>query len=343
MLASLSRYLRILYQVRDVRGRVARFGDRFDRMERADADDGDYDFTETVNDYYELCSGIMQFGWGESLHFAPLTREESLEDSVVRHQRLMIEKLELREGMVVVDVGCGVGGPMRRVIREGGTRVVGLNNNEQQLEQAKRRNIETGLDDMAEYIKCNFMDMSAIEANSFDAGYAIESTCHAPDKERAFAEIYRVLKPGALLWGQEMCMTEKFDPSDSRHRTIKDELKRGIALKEIATFSEVNRALEAAGFDVIEAANRDDREGQGIPWHRPMEGRSGTLGNAFRRTPLGRRAIFAGLRMAEVLRLFPNGSAAVVQLMDRTANAYVAGGKLGIFTPLYCFLARKPD
>ena len=98
MLASLSRYLRILYQVRDVRGRVARFGDRFDRMERADADDGDYDFTETVNDYYELCSGIMQFGWGESLHFAPLTREESLEDSVVRHQRLMIEEAGITRG-----------------------------------------------------------------------------------------------------------------------------------------------------------------------------------------------------------------------------------------------------
>ena len=29
--------------------------------------------------------------------------------------------------------------------------------------------------------------------------------------------------------------------------------------------------------------------------------------------------------------------------MDRTANAYVAGGRTGTFTPLYCFVARKPD
>ena len=95
MLANLSRSLWSLYQVRDVKGRVARFGDRFDRMRRDDANNSDYDFTETVNDYYDLCSGIMQFGWGESLHFAPLTREESLEESLVRHQRLMIEKLEI--------------------------------------------------------------------------------------------------------------------------------------------------------------------------------------------------------------------------------------------------------
>ena len=190
---------------------------------------------------------------------------------------------------------------MRRVARECGTKIVCINNNEQQLEKAKRRNIETGLDDLAEYIKCDFMDMSAIEANSFDAGYAIESTCHAPDKERAFAEIYRVLKPGALLWGQEMCMTEKFDPDDSLHRTIKEELKLGIALKEIATFSEVDHALESAGYEVIEAADRDDREGQGMPWYLPMESQSGTLRNAFRRTPLGRKAIFASLRLAEAV------------------------------------------
>ena len=341
-LTSLSRSLKSVYQGSDIRTRVARFGDWFDRMDQYDADGIEYDHTRTVNEYYDLCSEFMQFGWSESLHFAPLTSEESLEESLVRHQRLMIEKLELREGMVVADIGCGVGGPMRRVARESGARVVCINNNVQQLEKARRRNVETGLDDMAEYINCNFMDMSVIEPDSFDAGYAIESTCHAPDKVRAFAEIYRILKPGALLWGQEMCMTEKFNPDHRLHRTVKDELMLGIALKEIATFSEVDRAIEAAGFQIVQAADMDDREGQGIPWYWPMESRSGTLHNAFRRTPLGRKALIAGLRMAEMLRFFPKGSAAIVQLMDRMAEAYVAGGKMGIFTPLYCFLARKP-
>lgn len=342
MLASLSKSLRSVYRGSDIRVRVARFGDWFDRMDQCDADDIDHDYVQTVKEYYDLCSEFMQFGWGESLHFAPLTRGKSLEESIVRHQRLMIEKLELREGMVVADVGCGVGGPMRRVARESGARVACINNNVQQLEKARRRNVETGLDDMAEYINCNFMDMSVIEPDSYDAGYAIESTCYAPDKVRAFAEIFRILKPGALLWGQEMCMTEKFNPDHRLHRTIKDELMFGVALKEIATFSEVDRAIEAAGFQIIQAADMDDREGQGIPWYWPLENQSGTLRNAFRRTPLGRKALIAGLRIAEMFRFFPRGSVDVVQLMDRTAEAYVAGGKVGIFTPLYCFLARKP-
>ena len=102
---------------------------------------------------------------------------------------------------------------MRRVARESGAKVFCLNNNAQQLDKAKRKNIEAGLDHMADYMKCNFMDMRAIDACTFDRGYAIESTCHAPDKRKAFAEIYRVLKPGALFWGQEMCMTDAFDPT----------------------------------------------------------------------------------------------------------------------------------
>ena len=311
-------------------------------LDRAAPEAGAYDHTETVKDYYDLCGGFMVWGWGESLHFAPLAPHESLEESKVRHQRAMISALELQERMTVVDVGCGVGGPMRRVVREAGVRVVGININEIQLEEAKRLNAEAGLDHMVDFETCSFMDMSAIEDDTFDRGYAIESTCHAPDKQRCFEEIFRVLKPGALFWGQEMCLTGRFDPEDGRHRALRQDLMRGIALKEIATFGEVNQALEAAGFHVMQGTDRSVREGPSTPWYQPMESRHGTLGNTLRRLPWGRKAIIAGSKLAEALRLFPKGSAEVVRLLDRTAEAYIAGGRTGIFTPLYCFLARKP-
>ena len=164
-----------------------------------------------------------------------------------------------------------------------------------------------------------------------------EAQCHAPDKAGAFAEIYRVLKPGALFWGQEMCMTDRFDPDDSRHRAIKQDLMHGIALKDIETTDGVLRALETAGFQLIEGTDRGVGDNAGAtPWYRPMETRHGVLGSLLRTTPLGRRAFIGASRLAETLGVFPKGSSKVVELMDRTAGAYVAGGATGIFTPLYC-------
>ena len=338
-LRKLSKGLKAAYRESDVHRRVR----EFDRAPSENHSATGYDHAKTVKEYYDLCSEFMVFGWGESLHFAPLSPRESLEDSKLRHQRLMIDKLELREGMTVIDVGCGIGGPMRRVAGEAGVRVVGVNTSEVQLDRAKSLNAQAGIDHMVDYLACSFMDMSTVADDTFDRGYAIESTCHAPDKAGAFAEIYRVLKPGALFWGQEMCMTDKFDPHDDRHRALKQDLMRGIALKDIATMGEVDQALETAGFQIMEGRDHAVAETYPTtPWYLPMETRHGTLGSAMHRIPLGRKLIIGTSMLAEVLRVFPKGSTEVIELLDRTANAYVAGGKTGIFTPLYCFLARKP-
>ena len=268
-LRKLSNGLKAAYRGSDVHRRVKHFDGWTERVE--DAGPTGYDHTETVKEYYDLCSEFMVFGWGESLHFAPLSPRESLEDSKIRHQRLMIAKLELHKDMTVIDVGCGIGGPMRRVVREAGVRVVGVNSNEIQLEKAKSLNAEAGLDHMVDYLACSFMDMGTIADDTFDRGYAIESTCHAPDKAGAFAEIYRVLKPGALFWGQEMCMTDKFDPDDNRHRAINKDLMHGIALKDIATMGEVNRPSKRWDFrssrQRIGPSRRTVRPRRGIsPW-----------------------------------------------------------------------------
>lgn len=331
--------LREAYRNRDIPGVVEDVENWIERSGAGHPDSPAYDHTATVNDYYDLCNRFMLFGWSESLQFAPLAGNETLAQAIAAHQRLMIAKLELQEGMRVVDVGCGFGALMRRLAREAGVRVVGINNNAQQLEEVRLRNRAAGLDGMLDCLRCNITDMSSVEAASFDRGYAIESTCYAPDRVEAFSEIFRLLKPGALFWGQEMCLTDDFDPTSAAHQSIEQDLMRYIVLKEIPTFAEVDRALESAGFEVLEGA---DRNGGEIPWYAPMEGRYGSWRRALVQVPIGRRIVREAIRAAEILRIFPRGSAKVIGLMNRTAEAYVSGGKAGIFTPLYCFLARKP-
>ena len=94
-LRKLSNGLKAAYRGSNVAGRVQHFDGWLDRASANDADAKAYDHAATVKEYYDLCSEFMVFGWGESLHFAPLSPRESVEDSKIRHQRLMIAKLEL--------------------------------------------------------------------------------------------------------------------------------------------------------------------------------------------------------------------------------------------------------
>ena len=104
-------------------------------------------------------------------------------------------------------------------------------------------------------------------------------------------------------------MTDKFDPADSRHQAIKEDLMLGIALKDIASMGEVDRALEAAGFQVIEAKDRAVAGNDpATPWYRPMEAQGKTVGNALRRIPLGRKVMMASTRLAEALRMSAEGA-----------------------------------
>uniref|UniRef100_A0A0A9HQ26 SAM-dependent methyltransferase Erg6/SMT-type domain-containing protein n=1 Tax=Arundo donax TaxID=35708 RepID=A0A0A9HQ26_ARUDO len=47
-----------------------------------------------------------------------------------------------------------------------------------------------------------------IPDNTFDAAYALQATCHAPDARGVYKEIYRVLKPGQYFALDEWCMTD---------------------------------------------------------------------------------------------------------------------------------------
>ena len=291
-----------------------------------------------VNRFYDLATDFYEFGWGQSFHFAPRRRGESFKASILRHQHFLADRLDLKPGMQVLDAGCGVGGPMGNLARRSGAGFVGINNNAYQIERAKlhTRDVES----LCRFIHGSYMEIPE-DDDSYDAAFAIESMPHAPDKTGAFREILRVLRPGALFGGYEWCITDDFDPANPEHQRIKHDIMVGDALPEIASMPEICDALRAAGFELLEAGDRASESDPETPWYRALEGRDFTL-TSIPRTPIGRTLTNLTLRTGERLRLFPEGACAVCTLLDAAAYALVEGGKSGIFTPMFFFLARKP-
>lgn len=208
------------------------------------------DYATMVNRYYDLATDFYEFAWGQSFHFAPRFRGESFPASLSRHEFFLALRLGLRRGMKAVDVGCGVGGPMRAIARFSGAQVVGVNNNDYQIRRGTAQTAAAGLSHLCQFQKADFLHMP-VQDGTYDAAYAIEATCHAPDKRAIFGEILRVLRPGAGFAGYEWCLTDRYDPASEAHRAIKKDIEEGNGLPDIATTAEVLAALAAVGFEVV--------------------------------------------------------------------------------------------
>ena len=115
----------------------------------------------------------------------------------------------------------------------------------------------------------------------------------------------------------------------------------GDALPDIALTSEVCDALRRAGFELLEARDLAHESDPETPWYRALQGRDLSLAS-IPRTPVGRALTNLTLRVGERLRLAPQGARAVSTLLNVAADALVEGGRSGVFTPMYFFLARKP-
>jgi sterol 24-C-methyltransferase len=73
--------------------------------------------------------------------------------------------------MRVLDVGCGVGGPAREIAMFSDVNIVGLNNNDFQIQKGRRYTKRMGLENQVTFVKGDFMKLSEqFGENSFDAG-----------------------------------------------------------------------------------------------------------------------------------------------------------------------------
>ena len=290
--------------------------------------------------HYALGAGLYEIAWGRSHHMCSFEKGEAFADAIRRHERYVSDRLGLKPGMLVLDVGCGVGGPMREIARYSGARIVGANVVPEQVEKARRYNEAAGLSKQCEVMVADFMDLPAGDA-TYDRIYAIGSTCHAPDRTRVFTELFRVLKPGGLLVADECVMTDRYDPGNEEHRRIKHGIQLGYGIPDLITSEECCASMVAAGFDLLETNDRALEGDPETPWYSPLESKGFSI-RAMARSPIGRRVTNQVLGILEFLRLSARGSRRVSDIFNVGADATVEGGRRGISTTLYFMLARKP-
>lgn len=300
-------------------------------------------YQDLIKSYYNLSTDFYEYGWGESFHFAPRYKVESFPQSISRHEYYLSSRLGLKQGMKVLDCGCGVGGPMRSIAKFSGASITGVTICEYQVGRANQLNGKYGLQATCQAVQGNFMQLGRSE--EFDCAYAIEATCHAPDRTLCFKQIFQALKPGGKFAVYDWAMTPLYDKNNALHRQIKHEIEKGDGLPDLQMESDIVNSMVEAGFTIVESkdvAKEYESKPHTIPWYFTLKGNMRHMAN-MRHTKWGRFLTHIFVWVMETLRIAPKGTTETHRMLCHAADFLVLGGELKIFTPMFFVLAQKPE
>ncbi len=142
---------------------------------------------EHQDEYHESLVEMLELIWGKGF----------MTPGGPENVRKTVAGLDLRDKLVL-DIGCGIGGPALVLAGELGARVVGLDLEAPVIARAKASAAEAGLADRIEFRQVAPGPIELDDA-SVDVAFSAGAFTQIADKLGMFREVHRVLKPGGVF------------------------------------------------------------------------------------------------------------------------------------------------
>lgn len=205
-----------------------------------------------VGQYYDMTLNHYQRWWklndNLSLHYG-ITEPgvTSFGESLMNTNRVLMQAAGIREGEVVLDAGCGVGGAAFYLYDVKKAKVRGITLSQRQCDYANKLVEHHSLGDFLSFHVMDYTQTSFSD-ESFDVVWACESVSSAPDKTAFAAESFRLLKKGGRLVMSDFFLTSENQPDPKRL------IKKWVDswwMADLVTADHFEKVLFEAGFKVV--------------------------------------------------------------------------------------------
>ncbi len=218
--------------------RISRFGRLHSRQRDLAAVSHHYDVS---NDFYELVLGPAM------VYSCALWEDPSvgLEAAQWAKMELICQKLALRPGMRLLDIGCGWGSLVRHAAHHHGVDAVGITLSREQAEWARRR---VAADGLADRIDIRVQDYRDIDDGPFDAVSSVGMFEHVGAVRLAeyFDDVHALMTPRGRFLNHAISRPPGERPGISKRSFVARYVFPDGELHEVGS---VVTAMQSAGFE----------------------------------------------------------------------------------------------
>ena len=217
----------------------------------------------TTQEYYDgPADEIYRSIWGDNIHLGVYCGEECQQLEAKEHtNELMGAAVSFGPDVRVLDLGCGYGSAARYLAANFGCAVTATNISEKELELARIRSKEAGLDHLLSFEYGDFHNLEYPDG-SYDVVWSQDAFLHAADKMTVLSECRRVLKPGGSLAFTDI-LVRKHTPEEDRAR-IYDRVKS----PDMWDSEDYRRGLSALGFSIVREEDWSSNVAPSYAWVR---------------------------------------------------------------------------
>jgi cyclopropane-fatty-acyl-phospholipid synthase len=266
---------------------------------------------QAISHHYDVGNDFYALVLGPSMTYSCAVwddKAESLEDAQTAKVDLVARKLGLREGMRVLDVGCGWGAFVIHAAREYGARAVGITLSQAQADFARKRVAEEGLSDLVEI---RVQDYREVRDGPFDAISSVGMAEHVGEAMLpTYAQaLYDLLRPEGRLLNH--AISRRAGAAGNLGRT--SFINRYVFPDgELEPLNVMVRAIEDTGFEVRDVESLREHYALTLrAWVANLEAR---WDEAVRLTSEGRARVWR-LYMAASALSFERGSIGINQVL----------------------------